>query len=554
MRKYFHKRIVFTVVVLFSLFACESDYLEINTDPNNPTEAPSDQVLTNVQVQIANTMSMGGSGLSSALSTYMHQTVQYRNSAFYAVTGSDYVISVSWGIFYNNILEDLRLLIEKQNAAGNLKYVGVGKILKAYTYGQMVNVWGDIPFSEANRMPDIRFPKFDNDADIYSAIITLLDSGIADIKNEDAANVRVPASDDLFYGGDDNSWIALANSVKLQLYNNMRLVEDVSSEVTALLEENLISSSDLDFELEYGTSQEPENRNPGYVNEYTNATMEYYISPWFYEIMKGWEGGDLAVVNPMEGIVDPRIPYYWFNQVTVDEAADVSQIEYSDDNFISIYFGGTGVFHGSGKDTEGTVPGLFPIGGRFDDQKGTDGDGVGVDYPGPGNVPMRLLTYYKMLFVRAELAQEGVSSENARELFEAAMRASFAKVNQVVEDYLPSQDNDNVPVISDADIDTYVNAVLLRYDAADSDGQLQLIMTQKWIATFGNSVDQYSDYRRTGYPVLYDPNADSLEETEVTRSFPLALPYSSNDLKINPNSPPEQRKPAVDGVFWDVNN
>ena len=56
--------------------------------------------------------------------------------------------------------------------------------------------------------------------------------------------------------------------------------------------------------------------------------------PWFYEIMNGKEGGALAVNNPMSGIVDPRIPYYWFNQVTAEEASGVSNKEYSDGAFI----------------------------------------------------------------------------------------------------------------------------------------------------------------------------------------------------------------------------
>ena len=552
MKRIFKYKVLITFALALGLGACESDYLEINTDPNNPTEAPADQLLTNVEVQLANTMSMGGSGLSSALSTYMHQTVQYRNSAFYGVTGSDYVVTSAWSIFYNNILEDIRVLIDKQTEEDNMVYVGIAKILKAYTYSQVVDVWGDMPFSEANLMPEVRFPKFDDDAEIYPKLLTMLDEGLADLQR-DASNAFVPGKDDLFYGGSVASWTKFANSLKLKLYNNIRLVQDVSAEVGVLISGGLIDNIDSDFELEYGTSQEPEDRNPGYVNEYTGNVMEFYISPWFYHIMKGDEGGNMNIVNPMVGITDPRIPYYWFNQVTEDEASSVSEIEYSDGNFITIYFGGTGTYHGAGKDKTGTVPGLFPFGGRFDDQKGTDKDGVGTDYPGPGNVPMRLLCYYKMLYIRAELAQAGVSTENARDLFEQAMSASFAKVNQVVTKYLPKQDNVDVPLIAEDVIGTYVDAILALYDAADDAGKMQLIMTQKWIATFGNSVDQYADYRRTGYPVLFDPNNDLLDETVVTKGFPLSLPYNNDDLKINPNSP-EQKLPATDGVFWDKNN
>ena len=46
-----------------------------------------------------------------------------------------------------------------------------------------------------------------------------------------------------------------------------------------------------------------------------------------------------------------------------------------------------------------------------------DKKGVGVDYPGPGNVPVRLLCNNKMLFMRAELAQASVSSEDPKAMF-----------------------------------------------------------------------------------------------------------------------------------------
>jgi hypothetical protein len=28
---------------------------------------------------------------------------------------------------------------------------------------------------------------------------------------------------------------------------------------------------------------------------------------------------------------------------------------------------------------------------------------------------------------------------------------------------------------------------------------IEIIMTQKWISSFGSAVDQYTDYRRTGF-------------------------------------------------------
>jgi len=130
------------------------------------------------------------------------------------------------------------------------------------------------------------------------------------------------------------------------------------------------------------------------------------------------------------------------------------------------------------------------------------------------------------------------------------MRASFAKVNEVVADY-DAKTQDTPPEISDEDIDTYITTVLSRYDAGDNDKKLEIIMTQKWIASFGFAVDAYTDYRRTGYPLLYDPNTDNLSFTNASKNFPTILPYSANEVELNPNV--QQQNPTQTKVFWDAN-
>ncbi|MBK8721277.1 MAG: SusD/RagB family nutrient-binding outer membrane lipoprotein [Saprospiraceae bacterium] len=81
------------------------------------------------------------------------------------------------------------------------------------------------------------------------------------------------------------------------------------------------------------------------------------------------------------------------------------------------------------------------------------------------------------------------------------MNAAFAKVNAVAT-------TDGSPAISAADITKYTDAVLKLYDAANANGKLEIIMTQKWIASYGFALDAYTDYRRTGYPKIYDPSTD----------------------------------------------
>ena len=187
-----------------------------------------------------------------------------------------------------------------------------------------------------------------------------------------------------------------------------------------------------------------------------------------------------------------------------------------------------------------TLVGLYPVGGRYD-----FGTGGPANFNGVGDVPQRILTYFQLKYIEAELALTGVSNGDARALFLEAMNSSFDKVNEVAA-------NAGVPLLSQPEIDNYTSSVLALYDTANNEGKLEHILTQKWIASFGYSVDVYNDYRRTGYPILHDGNTDDLDVTVRTREYALSFPWVTTNLDVNPNAP-SQKTVNTYRIFWDVN-
>jgi hypothetical protein len=67
-------------------------------------------------------------------------------------------------------------------------------------------------------------------------------------------------------------------------------------------------------------------------------------------------------------------------------------------------------------------------------------------------------------------------------------------------------------------------------------------MEEKWIYEFGNGLEAYNDYRRTGYPVI--PAPIETNELELRR-----YPYPDDELRTNPNAPAQVEKNQP--VFWD---
>jgi hypothetical protein len=95
----------------------------------------------------------------------------------------------------------------------------------------------------------------------------LIDEGIADINNT-APNASKPSADDFIYKGNTTNWKKAANTLKLKLYTQVRRVQNVSTQVQALLATpaNLINSQAENFMMPYGPFGTTDDRHLLMVN------------------------------------------------------------------------------------------------------------------------------------------------------------------------------------------------------------------------------------------------------------------------------------------------
>lgn len=545
-------------LVLLFLTSCH-EFLDINEDPNNPLEVPLSLLLPSIETDIAGSLTPAAGGLSGITQAYMHQTTQRGNDwNDYGFDGSDFQVITPWNVLYTRALKDLDIMIAQAQTEGSAHYQGIGLILKAYTYSVIVDIWADAPFSQALQGTDNPYPNYELGEDIYPQLFTMLDEGISLLT---ANSLASPAGDDIFYGGDLDQWRKLAKTIKLKLYNQIRLVENVSSQVNALISEGDLITEDDDFEFPFGTTTTPDDRNPAYVEDWTGSSPRNYINPLMYEYMNNLNTFQHRDYGGEIGVVDPRVPYYFYNQISSIPAEEtenpcsycygytdasgefiVQVPELENTGMVAIYSFSFNIDPNEGFDqaTSQTLMGLYPIGGKYDDGEGgaaSAGDGL------PG-ASQRILTYFARKYIEAELFLTGTATGDAREAFEEAMLASFAKVNEVAAEA-------GAPAISEEAIDEYIAAVLEAYDGADDNGKLEHIITQKWLASFGFGVDAYTDYRRTGYPVLHDGNTDNIPYTVRGRNFPNSFPWVTQNLQINQNAPNQKNVVSEAAkVFW----
>ena len=545
-----------TALAALALSGCN---LDINKDPYVVTNLNFDQLLTATEYEVGINFAEG-SYLNANFSAYVHHTVS-REIDNYSLVASYATLGNTWEQAYKYSIKNCDALIENADKSGDAICAGIGRVLRTHVYLNMVDLWGDVPYSEAN-VAGIDKPKADKSVDIYNALLESLNAAIANFNDEKAANANAPAGNDLFFKGDVKKWIKAANTLKLKLLVQSRLaksqVKDWKSELDALLAGDNFLADGEDLQFPHSTAMTPaDERNSGYVDEYQGGQKTVYISPWFYECMSGntynWKD------NPFVRIKDPRIPYYFYNQVAADGDA-ANKTDYRDGAFISIVFGSNSGFTSMTQEKAMTTLGIYPVGGKFDKGEGTPIDAKS----GNGIAPDKMLMAYSVPFMKAELILAGEASGDAKEELKKGIASSIAHVNSVTAAADPT-----APKLEGDAVTDFIDAVLAKYDAANDNRKMEIVMTQKWIANFYNPVEAYNDIRRTGYPVLFKGDAENLawspyaQEVEATPGlvsfelvnlldFPRILYYPQSETTVNPNITNKGRIVSSKNVFWDA--
>lgn len=542
----------FTALVAFAtVFTGCKKFLDVNKNLNSPTAVPVALLLSGAERSIAGNIALG-SGLGGVMSVYTHQTTGRVGADRYGAG------SAGWDGLYNAIT-NLDVIITQGTKETRYTYAGIAKILKAYTFSILVDVYGDVPFSEFNQFETgIKQPKFDKGKDIYPQLIKMIDDGIADINNT-APNASKPGSDDYIYKGNTTNWIKAANTLKLKLYTQVRLVQDVKAQVTALLANpaGLINSQAESFMMPYGALGATDDRHPAYGDYNATQRGGQLFSPWLYEIMKGKNA------NIFFNIPDPRIPYYIYNQKSATGAPE-NCTEYRDGGFITILFGSNGPCRDGSNSATYSLLGLYPAGGRYEDGGAKTITTLGAQNAGTGALPHQFITYADRLYLEAELINAGIVTGTEKTVFTKALDESFNQMDYIITNFIkPGSAGaaQTVPAIATLPATTtYKTAVLAAYDAAAPAKKLEIIMTEKWINRIENPVDSYTDYRRTKYPVLFAPAPEGTV-TSVTgpdgkitpvscdRKYPWSLPFSTSEIALNSNAP-AQKVPESYKVFW----
>jgi hypothetical protein len=452
----------------------------------------------------------------------------------------------NWNTAYANILNDVKTLIPLAEKSELFVHAGVARTIRAAVLANLVDHFGDVPYTEALDAANFN-PKVDGGAAIYTAAIKDLDDAAANF----VAKSKAGLSSDLYYGADADKWLRAANTLKLKLLLNRRLIDAAGSTagINALIAGGkLISNNSQNFAFKFGTNlTNPDTRHPRYQGQYLPAGGGDYQSN--------------AYMGMMYDKADPRMRMYFYRQTTKNttNVNELRCINNSKPNHYSVadYFclatpvGYWGRDHLS---NEGIPPdgllrtawGVYPAGGLYDNDA-SKGVSLGAGAGGAGVHP--ILTQSFVDFMLAESALTLKTTGSAKTLLESAVRKSMADVRTLA---LGTSEGSKITafeadkkIVWAADVDKYVTNVLAAYDKATTDAEkLNVVANEYWFALYGNGVEAYNMYRRTGMPRNLQPALEANPGSFVKSFF-----YPTAYIARNPNA--KQKANVSTPVFWD---
>jgi hypothetical protein len=506
-----NKKFLLVVCLGLALGSCRKSYLDINANPNQPTDQNILPELIFPQAAEAVGAIQGGGvwGFLDSWIGYDASNGDFARDQQQTSYNIDFSFSNGVWATYYDALFDLHQTKTKAIANGDTVLAGASMILSAKLWQEVVDAFGNVPYSQAFN-PNVPASPYDDAQTIYNSLQLTLDTAITYMHLTPEPHFNFPTAD-IVNHGDQAEWMKFANILKLRLLLRQSQVPGFSPS-SELAKINDPSNGGLPG------AGDSYSENPGYTNDvakqnptfafigYTSAASpakqntatdaNWYILGILYS-------GTGTVSSPDN--IDPRT-YRFFQEVS----GTFNGNSYGDDPGNS-YSGASSSYFG---------PGLI-------------GDPTSGIYKAGASQDQWILPDYESLFMEAEAAERGWIDGDAQTLFESAITQSFVFLK--------------VPDAEAAASDYIANTFFANWEqwqtdyGSTPDDLIQLIAIQKYIANcMIDPFESWSDERRLG--MLETINSLGLPQgfdyisanpSKISNTIPIRLLYPQSEYTTN---------------------
>jgi hypothetical protein len=284
------KLIIYTVLLtgMVTQSGCEK-YLDRNTNPNLVYNPPINSLLVNTTYQTAlNTFRMGN------ITSYYMQYLASPNVGSDRDIYKEEDLSGTWNSHYA-VMMDIRQLQAQAIQRGATEHLGVSKVLMAWNLNMLINMFGDVPFTQALMGKENLKPGYDNQQALHDTTIRLLNEAIVEF-NKPVPTIRLDAGSDLIHKGNLAAWKKTAHALKARFLNQLSERTDKYSptEIFAALANAYTSNTD-NAALTTFQGNNPWNQ---VARNNANLLLDGWLSEQFVDALDGTS----------YGFLDPRLP------------------------------------------------------------------------------------------------------------------------------------------------------------------------------------------------------------------------------------------------------
>lgn len=492
------------ITLLSILFTSCSEWLDVNKNPNVPEDVSYENILPSGISSVAYLMGGRYQVLGALWSQHWTQSPgasQYQGIDSYDINSSTFDDN-QFGELYSGALQNLEYVRQESLKEQEWNYYLVATVMQVYIYQVLVDLYDQIPFSEALKGDiGITEPKYENGQDIYDSLIARLDFALQqDFEKEDLKEI---GNKGLISGAENiDLWKAFANTLKLKIY--LRQTEVRPEIAEQKIKELYSAETDFlttDIVLDIYTN-ESGRRNPLYETEvnFFGNNPNLILSYTLYSYL-------------MDNNDSYRLDYL-FDQPSNNNLHKALE---------------QGNFYAPGEEA-----------------------GINSNsYSKPvlsADAPVYLMSASESCFLQTEaIMRYNVDDYNAaRDLYNTGVKASYRRI------------------LGTDEVDAYAEPMLAGNYSFPSEGSsseafIKSIITQKWVALSGiQNLETFFEHNRTNYPREslvpasdnnYEPGEFSVSVNNVTSGkFPKRLVFPASEYAANRNTP-EMQEVWVN-VWW----
>lgn len=290
------KKILVTFSALVLLACTDENYAELNQDPKSPTEVPGSFLFTGATKSLFDQMGSTSVNRNVFRLFAQHWTeTQYITETNYNIKNRD-IPGFHWTEMYNDVLYDLKKAKETIESDQSLlpqkksNQLAILSILEIYTWQQLVDTFGNIPYTEALQGVENKTPKYDDAATIYSDLLTRIAAAHGQL------NTSAQGFDnDFIFNNNIAKWKKIAASLRFKIA--MRIADaDATlskSHAEAAFADGLIASNADNFTLSYEANTT--NAHPLYADLVMSGRQDFVPADTFVNYLNNLEDPRRAV-------------------------------------------------------------------------------------------------------------------------------------------------------------------------------------------------------------------------------------------------------------------